>query len=352
MRFQNRHMRKLLLCVLAVIMFWPMKVHGSAPSDSLVAAPQEPINTQAKAGLTLTFKPEAKPAPDVEFRIYRVAEVSEDCKYTLTPEFVDCGLDLSNPDAEVWRQAVSTLTGYIAAGAEAGITADAVGKTDEEGKVVFRDLSVGLYMVMGDTYHAECQYVIPTPFLVNLPGKDTANQWVYDVVSDCKYTVTPDAEPVNVEVLKVWKDDDYSGRPTEITVELYDGNSLHDTVVLSKENNWKHTWTGLYGGTIWSVKEKNVPEGYTATVEQQGNWLVITNTRPTPDPEPTPEPPSDDPEPGSPEPDDPNPNEDLSTNVPKPQLPQTGVLWWPVPVLLAAGVLLIVIGLLRRKSDK
>ena len=32
------------------------------------------------------------------------------------------------------------------------------------------------------------------------------------------------------------------------------------------------------------------------------------------------------------------------------KLPQTGQLWWPVPVLTAAGMLLIVVGLVRRRE--
>ncbi len=33
------------------------------------------------------------------------------------------------------------------------------------------------------------------------------------------------------------------------------------------------------------------------------------------------------------------------------KLPQTGQLWWPVPVLLLAGLVLVIVGLLRRKED-
>lgn len=35
-----------------------------------------------------------------------------------------------------------------------------------------------------------------------------------------------------------------------------------------------------------------------------------------------------------------------------PKLPQTGQIWWPVPVLFALGILLVVIGLLRRKGKE
>ena len=34
----------------------------------------------------------------------------------------------------------------------------------------------------------------------------------------------------------------------------------------------------------------------------------------------------------------------------QPTLPQTGLLWWPVPVLICAGLLLLLLGLLRRKG--
>lgn len=34
----------------------------------------------------------------------------------------------------------------------------------------------------------------------------------------------------------------------------------------------------------------------------------------------------------------------------KPGLPQTGQLWWPVPILLAAGILFIILGIIKRKD--
>lgn len=36
---------------------------------------------------------------------------------------------------------------------------------------------------------------------------------------------------------------------------------------------------------------------------------------------------------------------------PEKRLPQTGLLWWPVPVLVSAGLILILVGLLRQKRD-
>ena len=39
-------------------------------------------------------------------------------------------------------------------------------------------------------------------------------------------------------------------------------------------------------------------------------------------------------------------------NDPPPDLPQTGQLWWPVPVLLGCGVVSLLIGATRRKGDR
>lgn len=67
-------------------------------------------------------------------------------------------------------------------------------------------------------------------------------------------------------------------------------------------------------------------DDYTVTVTREGVTFVVTNTY-TGD---TPAAP-----PGKPA---------------EPKLPQTGQLWWPVPVLLAVGLLLVLIGLICRRG--
>lgn len=42
-----------------------------------------------------------------------------------------------------------------------------------------------------------------------------------------------------------------------------------------------------------------------------------------------------------------NPYKNLGVN-----LPQTGVLWWPVPVLSFAGLLMILLGMIRRRGEE
>ena len=106
---------------------------------------------------------------------------------------------------------------------------------------------------------------------------------------------------------------------------MCDGKAYGDPVTLPENGRWQHTWTGLDVNHKWTVTEAT-QKGYKAPeVRQEGNTFIVTNTCNK-----------------SAVPDSPS-NSDL---------PQTGQLWWPVPVLLCAGALLVVVGLIRRRGSK
>ena len=87
-----------------------------------------------------------------------------------------------------------------------------------------------------------------------------------------------------VTVTKEWDDeDDADGiRPESVTVQLWRGMFLHDTVTLDESNNWSYTWSNLPLGYDYRVVEVDVPEGYDASYDQDGDVWTITNTH-TPD---------------------------------------------------------------------
>ena len=136
---------------------------------------------------------------------------------------------------------------------------------------------------------------------------------------------------MDVKVLKVWRGGAQQ-RPEEIRVQLLRDGKVCDTVTLSAENGWRHTWEGLDAAHGWQVVEQTVPEGYTVSISREGVTFVITNTlKPSEEPEPTP---------GTPD-------------TPGENLPQTGVLWWPVPLLAVLGALLLLLGWgLRRRDER
>lgn len=127
---------------------------------------------------------------------------------------------------------------------------------------------------------------------------------------------------VTRRVYKQWDDKGYeSKRPSAVTVYLLaDGKQLY-TQQLTAANNWTYTWDNLprcdaAGKEItWTLKEATV-SGYTSDITQSGANFIVTNS------------------------------------ITKAKLPQTGSLWWLVPVLAAAGLAFIAVGLLRRRMRK
>ena len=131
----------------------------------------------------------------------------------------------------------------------------------------------------------------------------------------------PDGDTVTRTVLKRWNDAGYEQkRPDSITVTLLKDGAVYDTKTLTRTDGWQRTWSDLPrynpdgSEIVWTVTERPVP-GYTASVQQSGSTLILTNT------------------------------------LDRQKLPQTGLLWWPVPVLTAAGLLFLVFGALSKRKN-
>ena len=151
--------------------------------------------------------------------------------------------------------------------------------------------------------------------LVKTVELNTSNDWTYDFTNLPKYEngkeIVYTAKEVNVPegyevsyskdtytitnthntyttkktVTKVWDDENNieGFRPNSITVELLDNNNeVVKEATLSNANNWTYTFTNLSlnedGKEIkYTVREKEVPEGYTVSYDQ--DTLTITNTK-------------------------------------------------------------------------
>lgn len=354
------------------------------------------IDTQKPGSLTIQYQVgDGKAAPGVEFSLYRAADVSASGNFTLTGSFAGYPVSLGPADTEVWRERAGTLAGYAQAG---NLTPLRRGTTDSGGMLVFSELTPGLYLVIGGQYHSGSVTYTAEPFLVSLPGLNgEGSEWVYDVTVNPKSSEYDASDPgndaVDIRVRKSWKDaGSASGRPSSVTVTLMRNGKEYQTVTLNAAGNWRYTWYGLDAADQWSVVERTVPKGYTVlvseTVTNDSIIFLVTNTSETgddPDPGPSGDPqpsgsprPSDQPTPSdSPKPSDqpspsdrPSPSDEpipsdgpMHSDGPSPSagpggpsepddptLPQTGVLWWPVPALLAAGLVLIIIGFVRRRT--
>lgn len=280
-------------------------------------------NAPQSASLSVYFGEDGNGFADVKIDIYKAADIIDSAEYAPTDEFDKYPVELEAQTASEMRVLAQTLAAYVS---RDGLQPVYSALTSQDGYAVFQGLSEGLYLVTGEQYSAEGYVYTPEPVLVNIPGYSDG-QPQYDVNIVCKYDKNTDAEAtVKRKVLKIWKDGG-ENRPEEISVQLLKNGEVADTVVLNDENGWEYTWEELDGSFLWQIVESDTPDGYTVSVSQEGITFVMTNTEKTSGT--TPAPSSKDGE-----------------------IPYTGVMWQPIPVLICAGLLLLLIGCVLRRGER
>lgn len=323
MRTRKRQHR-IIYILLSLLLLWTVLPAG--------VFAREKIDLEQKTSLTIQY-----PCAGTLFRIYRVADISEYGEYALTREFEEYAVDLNQSDQNGWRALASTLVGYVERdGKEAQDTKAA----DADGKAYFKDLSAGLYLVLGDQAEDDTFKYEAEASLIALPDLDENDQWVYDVAASPKYEknpLKPDEDVTQKKVIKIWKDGNSKSRPKDIRVQLLKDGKVADTVTLNADNNWKYQWDNLDNSAAWQVVEQTVPSGYTVAVEKEADTFTIINTKNTG-------------KTGGNTSTTKSTQSSMSKGSKSGKLPQTGQLWWPVGMLSVIGMLLFLIGYIRRKQ--
>lgn len=231
------------------------------------------LDTKGSINLTLLDKETKEPISDAVFRIYLIASVYEDndnlfCIYT--DEFKDNGMEIENFTD-------SYLPIHLRAYAESKNLAYIEKSTDNNGEVVFDNLSCGVYLVV--PVGLDDGYLNPAPFVVSVPTEDeTKGNWIYDIDASPKVEVDKDNshEKTYISVKKQWRTAEKT--PDSITVSLVKDGMIYDSAVLSAVNNWYYKWENLDKNHSWSVVETNVPDGYTVSYVTSQMTVIITNT--------------------------------------------------------------------------
>ena len=273
--------------------------------------------------LTVRYGYDGVPIPDARFHLFLVGDVAADGTLSLTGEFSGYPVIVNGQSASGLQTAADTLYGYAQ---RDQISPIQVAATSASGHAAFFSLSRGLYLVAGQPCNIDGTLYQTQPQLIAVTE---------DLILEAKCEAQEEPmQPQTISVLKKWVDEGYeSKRPDSISVSLLQDGYVLETVTLNAENNWRHTWTDLEPGWEWSVAE-DCPDQFAVTLQREGDTFVLTNTRTV-------------------FPQDPPPPTVPQTGTHAPAIPQTGLVWWPVLALLAAGILLIVAGVkLRRKERK
>ena len=251
--------------------------------------------------VTLIEQKQNEPIVGAELSVYYVATVainsSGNLSYAFTDAFEDSEINIDDPsiatklDAFVLEHNVSSVK----------VT------TNENGTATCKDLALGLYFIR-QTGAVE-GFAPCTPFMVTLPVKN-AEGYVYDVNASPKTEV---ARLTSITIKKVWNTDKSTEATDSVTVQLLRNGNVVKTATLNAQNNWQVSYTDMPESDAYSIKEVNVPKGFTATYQQNGYVFTVTNT---------------------------------STLI------QTGQLMWPIPVLAISGMLLIAVGIALLKKKR
>lgn len=277
-----RRMAIICLLVCLCLCWLPGKAGALSTADAM-----EPVSPEKPCSLILSYTCNGIAFENLPVKLYRVASVSADAQYTLTPQFQSSGLEINGIQTSgEWDVIRSSLEAHILS---AGIAPDDVSATDADGQACFSDLMPGLYLVAAVHTEQEGWYYSFRSALIALPGLDESGLWLYDIAAAPKLEILPPTEPdeLQFQVLKLWKDEGHeNSRPESIEVEIFRNGESYEIVTLSQENNWTYRWTAPADGAQWMVVERNIPEGYTVTVESRSTTFILTNSipkDPTPD---------------------------------------------------------------------
>ena len=329
--------------IMCIILSCMLLITGSAFDvfASGIIDPTKPVS------LSITYKYEDTVIPDTGFDIYYIASVDADLKFTLTEPFKEYPLP-SDPSVSQsdWNNYADTLKAYVQS---KGIAPDYHKVTDSEGKWSLAGLGSGMYFYFGEKRSMDGYTYINQAGLISLPNLEKVvlpdgkinYRVVYDVTISPKVSRSKNPTPhpggtgggggestVMKKAIIKWMNDDKDNRPESISAHLLKDGVLYETVLLTPGGDWRYTWFNLpkyddKGHKIeWTVSI-DPPEGYTYTIQIEGITTVFILS-----------------------------GEEEALKPKDPRLPQTGLLWWPVPVLLSLGVLLVIIGILRRRSDE
>lgn len=278
---------------------------------------------------------------DVEARVYYIGEFSS---YNLeySPSFQDLssrGL-IFNKDNYQEKEKQDQVSSFIE---EKGIGPLESIYSDGQGRISYNPKKNGLYAILYSKKQIgrDIYWYSPSIFIYEGSG----------IQLTTKVDIIPEKDLEKIDLVKLWFKDDKNKRPGEILVYLYNEGKVVRQAKLNEGNFWRSTWTNLDPGETYAVVEM-VPPGYRGEVVEEEGILYIKNTwikedsgqgpiggneeDPTEDPDKAPDKDSDK-------------DLDIGDDKKKEKLPQTGLLWWPLPIFIIMGFIFLALSF--RESD-
>lgn len=282
-----------------------------------------PATASENRSITLNYSPGV-----CSFRFYKIADLSTDGQLSLVAPFTDYTDSIDTLDrirelnADEMRLLSATLEAVVL---RDKLTPKYIDSSSQNGVLTITNSERGIYLIIGEQTKDEKYLYTPSPLLVSVPRLSENGSWENHVIIEHSKLQKEELgnDFTEYRVRKIWKDTGYhSIRPSKISVQLLQNGNLYDTVILSKENDWSYEWKNLPSDFNWTVVEKKIPNGYFLSVDKKKNGIILTNRYKEPPP------------------------------PPEEEIPQTGQLWWPVPLFLVVGCAFLYFGVLSEKIEE
>lgn len=258
-------MKRIKIILLSILMLYSTNIYALEGNTI-------DFNSKGSIEITLNEKTDNEKIEGAEILLYKVADAKSK-NHNLMFEYIDelksCNASLNDLETKSKSEEIEKCINENIKSLKQ--------ITDINGTVKYNDLDLGLYLVKQNNIVEGFSKI--DSFLVMIP-KIVNNKWIYDIKSTPKTDII---RVIDINVKKVWNTstsntNDSIKLPRSIEVELLLNDKVIDTVKLSKDNNWSYTWEDLAKSEEYTIKEINVPKGYTPSYQKDNNTFIVTNT--------------------------------------------------------------------------
>ena len=262
---------KILIYALVTVYFMSFSVYVYA------AQSYQPIETERRCSLRLTYHYEDKLFEGLEIQLFHAADVSKNKEYTLSTAFRDVPVNINAVSSQAeWDSIASTLTAYTLSNS---ISPTQEKITDKNGVVRFTDLTTGLYLVRWTKNKTGDNVSGFEPFIISVPNINDDGSWNYEINALPKPGKnSPTNKEIEYRAVVLWDDAGFENqRPDNVQIEVFKNGKSVGIYTISSRENWTYKWTALDDGSVWTVVEKGIGAEYEITISQYGHVFTIVN---------------------------------------------------------------------------
>ena len=228
-------------------------------------------SAKTKGTLTLVCECRDKPVKGIEWSLYRIGSFDGE-KIILEGEFAKLPVDMSDLSASGLAASASTLKEF--AFVYKYKTTDKA-KSQKDGTVELKFEQAGVYLIAAPVYRDGKETYISTPAIFILDPEKELETTIYPKI---KKDAVLTGEIQRYQLVKIWENDENQLlKPNEIVVDIYRDFKYYETVTLSEANNWSYSWEEE-NYSEWSMIERKIPEGCAVIYRENGRQYVVVNT--------------------------------------------------------------------------